>query len=284
MATVPSWPALKQGNSGKNVSALQSLLNYRNNNNAILLDATFGTSTYNAVVAFQKANNLTSDGIAGSGTLSKLVATVSSSTTVSNASRAAQHLLSKFESLMIDGTFDTDSVSAAKTFQQKMGLSPVDGIIGSTTWQYLFGYDTYPSNGTSSYGQPLTDVSQFKGRDSVDLLARLIYGEATENAQEQAGVAYVAYNRKASGSWGSTYESVILAPGQFDSMLTNGQTLAPVLTSSKWKSALAIAQNLSAYTNPIGSRLYFWAKSTYASSGSSHKNPITIGGTTFFDW
>lgn len=41
MASIPSWPNLSQGNTGKNVSALQCLLNYRNNNTALAVDGSY---------------------------------------------------------------------------------------------------------------------------------------------------------------------------------------------------------------------------------------------------
>lgn len=145
MASTPSWPNLVQGNTGKNVSALQCLMNYRNNNTALAVDGSFGPALYNAVVAYQRSNGLTANGQAGQNTLSKLVATVQSGA-VNSAARAAQYLLSKFESLAIDGSFGPGAVTAIKTFQQKMAIS-VDGSVGPTTWQYLFGYDSYPGGG-----------------------------------------------------------------------------------------------------------------------------------------
>lgn len=47
MAAIPSWVLLVRGDSGKNVRALQCLLNYRNNNKALTVDGSFGPSVYN---------------------------------------------------------------------------------------------------------------------------------------------------------------------------------------------------------------------------------------------
>ena len=146
MATTPSWPNLAKGNTGKNVSALQCLLNYRNGNTALAVDGSFGPAVYNAVVAFQKSKGITANGIAGKDTLSRLVAVVQQGA-VNNAVRGAQYLLSKFESLDIDGSFGPGCLTAVKTFQSKMAIS-VDGSVGPTTWQYLFGYNSYPSGGS----------------------------------------------------------------------------------------------------------------------------------------
>lgn len=169
MATTPSWPNLAKGNTGTNIKALQCLLNYRNNNTALAVDGSFGPSVYNAVVAFQKSKGITANGIAGKDTLSRLVAVVQNGNR-NEAVRGAQHLLSKFESLTIDGSFGPGCLTAVKNFQKKMKIS-VDGSVGPTTWQYLFGYDKYPDGGggetpSGSYkdyrGQPILTSAQIK--------------------------------------------------------------------------------------------------------------------------
>jgi len=156
---------LKSGSSGKNVSALQCLLNDRNNNRALIVDGSFGPATYSAVAAFQKISGLTPDGIAGQNTLSKLVANLTvKNGAVSSAAKAAQYLLSKFETITIDGSFGPGSASAAKISQQKLGIA-ADGIIGVTSWQYLFGYAAYPpaNSGAApqSGGSVVGDVTKY---------------------------------------------------------------------------------------------------------------------------
>jgi len=144
-----------------------------------------------------------------------------------------------------------------------------------------------PHNDTTYYalwaGHPLTSASQFQDCGDICLLARLVYGEASNNKQEQTGCAYVVKNRLQKGTWGNTYKSVILSPKQFTAM-NGGQTLDPVLTSSKWTNSLDVALNFTSYTNPIGTRMYFWPNDLYENEGASHKNPVIFGGTTFFDW
>ena len=147
MATLPNWPTIQSGNTGANVYALQAMLNYRNNNTALVLDGSFGTGTYNAVLAYQKTNSLSvQNGVAESVTLSKLVSgVVVQQGSYNNAARAAQYLLNKFGAgLVIDGDFGPGSNTATKNFQTKMGITS-DGVIGVTSWQYLFGYATYPT-------------------------------------------------------------------------------------------------------------------------------------------
>jgi len=157
MATMPAYPSLSQAycqgtTNAKvktNVKALQCLLNYRNSNTALLDDGDFGTLTTTAIKSYQSRTGLFVDGIAGPITLGHLIADVKS---VANgqAAKAAQHLLSKFEAIVVDGNFGATSDGIAKTFQGKMGLVK-DGLIGHISWQYLFGYSSYPTS-TSSGG------------------------------------------------------------------------------------------------------------------------------------
>ena len=57
--------------------------------------------------------------------------------------RAAQYLLSKFQALTVDGDFGSGSANALAAFQVRMRI-PITGIADSLTWQYMFGYNSYP--------------------------------------------------------------------------------------------------------------------------------------------
>ena len=142
MASVPAWPVLNTGDTGVNVKALQCLLVFRGYD--ITVDGDFGPATKSAVVGFQGRKGLTTDGNAGPSTLSAIVDTVSSGESNYSA-KGAQYLLSKFETITVDGKFGTNSVATAKTFQTKMGLT-VDGVVGPITWHFLFGYSDYPAS------------------------------------------------------------------------------------------------------------------------------------------
>lgn len=190
MAATPSWPNLAQGNTGKNVSALQCLLNFRNNNTALAVDGSFGPAVYNAVVAYQRSNGLTANGVAGSATLSKLVSTVQRGT-VNNAARAAQYLLSKFESLSIDGSFGPGSVTAAQSFQSKMGIA-VDGSVGPTTWRYLFGYSVYPG-GTDPEPPVTGGFKDYRGQDILTATQLQLLNENKrfyQKAEQEVGIPW----------------------------------------------------------------------------------------------
>lgn len=150
MASIPNWPNIAQGQSGTNVKALQLLLAYRGY--SLSDDGIFGSVTKSAVMSFQTSRGLSADGIAGANTLSALIVTVANRTN-NSAARAAQTLLAKFESLIVDGDFYTGSAQATATFQANMGIFST-GIVDDTTWRYLFGYDAYPggSGGTVPAG------------------------------------------------------------------------------------------------------------------------------------
>lgn len=111
------------------------------------------------------------------------------------------------------------------------------------------------------YGEPLNNESDLKGRDGIDLLARMIYAESANQSYEgKCGCAYVAKNRKDKNSkefGGDTWEGVILKASQF------AVSLKPDTSSSGWTDALDIAQNLSDKTNPIGGCLWFNTNKKY---------------------
>lgn len=116
-----------------------------------------------------------------------------------------------------------------------------------------------------AYGEPLNSADDLKGRDGIDLLARMIYGEAGNQSEEgKRGCAFVAKNRKDKNSnefGGNTWEGVLLKKSQFYGLTNNG--LKPDTASNAWKDSLDIAQNLSSKSNPIGSCLWFCTNSYY---------------------
>lgn len=72
-----------------------------------------------------------------------------------------------------------------------------------------------------AYGEPLNSINDLKGRDSADILARVIYDEARgESWAGKQGVAAIVANRKKCNKEEfrsqTTVESVVLAKGQFD--------------------------------------------------------------------
>lgn len=156
-------------------------------------------------------------------------------------------------------------------------------------------------------GDPLTSRSQLYGRDSVDLLARTLYGETENDSQSRVGVAYVVMNRKSNNTYYEfkgldTVEEVVLAPSAFscfwDSNLA--KCLAPDTSSAVWKNCVNVASNLSSFSNPINDKCFYTQKDLFASlsytengklyykfpGGSTVQvsSKITLGEHTFFNY
>lgn len=123
------------------------------------------------------------------------------------------------------------------------------------------------------YGACLSDgsgLSEFAGRDSADLLARIIFAEAQgEVFFGKQGVAHVIKNRKDKNLaefGGGTLEGVILHTNagiaDFQGMTTS-YARCPDRSSQAWKDSLAIAQNMAAQNNPIGKCHWFVRNDVY---------------------
>lgn len=130
-----------------------------------------------------------------------------------------------------------------------------------------------------SYGEALNSTDDLKGRDGIDLLARMIYSEAGNQTEKgKRGCAFVAKNRKDRNETqfgGNTWEGVLLKAYQFSGMTTTN-VLKPDTSSDGWKDSLDIAQNLSKKTNPIGGCLWFNTNSLYS------KQTKTEGGKEYY--
>ncbi|PZO36458.1 MAG: hypothetical protein DCF19_21345 [Pseudanabaena frigida] len=137
---------LRQGSKGNAVAELQQLLLSKGFYSG-KVDGDFGAGTTNAVLKFQKENGLTTDGIVGSSTWSKL-RTVSTPPVIvlptllpgskgSAVAQAQQLLKAKgYYQGRIDGDFGMGTRDAVATFQRANGLA-VDGKVGEQTWKKL---------------------------------------------------------------------------------------------------------------------------------------------------
>ncbi len=152
---------MRYGDSGDSVTTLQNRLielGYLTGT----ADGKFGSSTKAALVAFQTANNLTRDGIAGAKTQEALNATsavkntVTTSTTlklgvVSEAVKALQQRLIALGYLTgsADGTFGPKTSLALISFQKNNGLTS-DGVAGSKTIAKLNSLNAKAADGSKS--------------------------------------------------------------------------------------------------------------------------------------
>ncbi|BAB05014.1 peptidoglycan-binding protein [Halalkalibacterium halodurans] len=137
------------GSRGDEVAAIQRQLNQLGFNVGTA-DGIFGQRTESAVIAFQKQNNLNSDGIVGRLTWDKLFDHRASGnhpfpgTLIGTGSRGEQvvKVQQRLNSLgynagVADGIFGQGTRQAVINFQSDYFLSP-DGIVGELTWNALF--------------------------------------------------------------------------------------------------------------------------------------------------
>lgn len=167
----PTSSALRVGSTGAKVKSMQQrlkALGYYTGS----VDGTFGEGTRKALVAFQKANRLTADGVAGTATLNKLhsssaksAVSVSSNATSRPAMRTyVASTLSSYRYLQqgsrgsdvkklqqrlkdlgyfsgsVSGDFGADTEVALRAFQERNGLW-VDGVAGEDTQRMLYSND-----------------------------------------------------------------------------------------------------------------------------------------------
>ncbi|MDY5348173.1 MAG: peptidoglycan-binding protein, partial [Candidatus Ventricola sp.] len=185
-ATAAPSSALREGDTGEAVYILQARL-FELGYYTGRIDGRFSEETTAALKAFQRANGLTADGIAGSGTQSKLesgraVAADSASgadasgtdtsgqapsggtlSTLRSGSKGGEVLVLQqylqslgYLSTAPDGQFGSGTERAVKLFQEANGLT-ADGIAGPGTLSILYGespvaYKDYFGSGSASSG------------------------------------------------------------------------------------------------------------------------------------
>ena len=161
--------ALREGASGQNVRLVQFWLKIAHTVysrlNDLTVDGKFGAATTAAVKRFQTYFGLTSDGVVGRTTWNKLYEVYNdiankllssslrpgeypgilrrgSSGTAVRELQFYLYLLSAYESSIpavgIDGSFGAATENAVRAYQRFAGLT-VDGIVGRTTWESLYG-------------------------------------------------------------------------------------------------------------------------------------------------
>lgn len=125
---------LKKGSRGTEVKKLQEQLS-KLGHNAGAVDGIFGTKTYNAVRAFQRASGLAVDGIVGPKTKAKLAERLKPKT---DNVKQLQEILTQIgiDVGKIDGIAGPKTTAGIKQFQKIFGLA-VDGIAGPKTWAVL---------------------------------------------------------------------------------------------------------------------------------------------------
>ena len=181
---VPSGTVtLREGDEGENVYILQAYL-FELGYYTGRIDGRFSAETTEAVKAFQRANGLTADGIAGKGTQSKLTSgsaipaagateeeeapsTLPETTELSTLRRGdksaqvmvmQQYLMELgYLSTQPDGQFGAGTERAVKLFQEANGLT-ADGVAGKGTLSILYSGSAVAYGGSSG-GSPSSGSS-----------------------------------------------------------------------------------------------------------------------------
>lgn len=159
----------------------------------------------------------------------------------------------------IDGIYGTQTVNAVKYFQSKNGLT-VDGIAGPATLKAMGIYSSSSSTSTSSSSNT----------SNVNLLARLIYGEARgEPYTGQVAVGAVVLNRVKSSSFPNTISGIIYQSGAFDVVRDGQINLTPNDTAKK------AAQDALNGWDPSYGAIYYFNPST-ATNKWIWSRPMTV--------
>lgn len=179
LASTPSNTSLKVGSKGDAVKTLQTKLNELGYNCGTP-DGIYGTGTKNAVIAFQKANGLTADGIAGSQTQVKLlnakpnsqsqpetqpISQTTSSVKINSSKLKMGDMGSEVKALQqrlndlgfstaVDGVYGSGTRRTLMNYQLTRGLIP-DGVAGSTTLEKICSNN----GGTVTYTLPAFDAT-----------------------------------------------------------------------------------------------------------------------------
>ena len=165
----------------------------------------------------------------------------------------------------IDGIYGSQTQEAVRYFQRKNGLT-VDGIAGPKTLAAM-GITSSSSGSTSSSSNS----------SNVNLLARLIYGEARgEPYTGQVAVGAVVMNRVKSSSFPNSISGVIYQSGAFDAVSDGQINLTPDATAKK------AAQDAINGWDPSYGAIYYFNPSTATNKWIwSRPMTVTIGSHRF---
>ena len=210
---------LSLGMTGNDVYALQQrLISLRYLDG--VADGVFGMETQEALVAFQRANNLTADGETNVATWRKLngsARAANATPTPVPATTATLHegesgenvylLQAKLFELgyytgRVDGRYGSETTEAVKAFQRANGLS-ADGVFGKGTRTRL-----YSSNAISADAAPLA-LDEAETADPVQMSA-MRRGDRSENVRLlQERLIVYGYLSQADGQFGAGTERAV---------------------------------------------------------------------------
>lgn len=161
----------------------------------------------------------------------------------------------------VDGIYGSQTMAAVKAFQEKNGLT-VDGIAGTETLNAMGITSSSSTNSSTS--------STSSSSNDVNLLARLIYGEARgESYTGQVAVGAVVLNRVKSSSFPNTIAGVIYQSGAFDAVSDGQINMTPDST------AIKAAEDAINGWDPSYGAIYYFNPST-ATNKWIWSRPLTI--------
>ncbi|MEW1892836.1 N-acetylmuramoyl-L-alanine amidase [Streptomyces sp. NBC_00523] len=128
------WPVLSTGNTGERVRTLQLLLNGRGA--ALTADGDYGPATQAAVLAFQKKETATPDGVAGLQTWNQLASPARQGDSGTAVEAAQRQLAAHGIATDVDGAFGPGTAASVARFQTTRSL-PADGVVDARTWSRL---------------------------------------------------------------------------------------------------------------------------------------------------
>ena len=146
----------------------------------------------------------------------------------------------------VDGIYGSQTLAAVKYFQRKNGLT-VDGIAGTNTLRAMGIYTSSTSSSSSS------------NSNNVNLLARLVYGEARGEPYEgQVAVGAVILNRVKDSRFPNSISGVIYQSGAFTAV-SDGQINVTIKEDTTVYKAARDAMN---GWDPTGGCVYYFNPST----------------------
>ena len=238
---------LEQGESGTAVKELQKRLKELGYYTGTI-DSKFGTTTFDAVKAFQQKNRLTANGIANAATQKKIYA--DSAICASGLTLAAEAKLNdgiwekgetgdevtKIQQRLTElgyfkytcnGTYGSTTVTAVKAFQKVNGLT-VDGVAGKDTQKKL-----YATSALNPKGLTLAEVA----KDEANTLKKGDTGSKVKTLQQRlATLGY--YTGTCDGDYGSATFNAVKAFQKKNSLTANG--IADTATQKKLNATSAL--------------------------------------------
>lgn len=249
--------SLKLGSKGSAVYSLQQRLKYLGYYSGSL-DGDFGTSTENAVKAFQRRNGLTVDGKVGEETLAVMNSsnavraaganatatpkpmTTASSLSVGSTGTAVQNVQRRLKELgyydgTIDGDFGENTEAAVKAFQKRNGLT-ADGKVGAMTLAMLNNSSAVRAAGTGT----VVTTNTPKPNNSVSSLAYGDSGAAVRSLQQRLKeLGY--YTDTVDGKFGRSTEDAVKAFQKRNGLTADGKVGEQTLTKLNSVSAVKAA-------------------------------------------